>query len=131
MEYKKGSENKVANALSRSPDLPPQADLQKISCLFLLSVPDSTRLNIVKDSYSQDQGLQQLIQSIQVSPAPKGFTWQNGLIFYKGGFFLGLNCPLKSQVLHLVHSSLVAGHSDFLKSFQMAKKEFFLAWYEG
>ena len=61
VEYKKGSENKVVDALSRSPDLPPQADLQKTSCLFLLSVPDSTRLNIVRDSYSQDQGLQQLI----------------------------------------------------------------------
>jgi len=45
-----------------------------------------------------------LIQSIQVGTAPIGFTWQNNLVFYKGRFFLGLQCPLKTQVLQLVHS---------------------------
>lgn len=64
MEYKKGSENKVANALSRSPDLPPQANSQKTWCLFLLAIPDPTWLTILRDKYSQDQSLQQLIQSI-------------------------------------------------------------------
>ena len=42
VEYKKGSENKVADALFRSPNLPPQANLQKTSCLFLLLVLDPT-----------------------------------------------------------------------------------------
>ena len=42
VEYKKGSENKVADTLSRSPNLPPQANLQKTSYLFLLLVPNPT-----------------------------------------------------------------------------------------
>ena len=69
--------------------------------------------------------MQQLIQSIQVGTASKGFTWQNNLVFFKGRFFLGSQCPLKIQVLQLVHSSPVAGHSSFLNSYQRAKREFF------
>ena len=69
--------------------------------------------------------MQQLIQSIEVDTASKGFTWQNNLVFFKGRFFLGPQCPLKIQVLQLVHSSLVAGHSSFLNSYQRAKREFF------
>lgn len=42
VECKKESENKVADALSRSPNLPPQANLQKTSYLFLLLVPNPT-----------------------------------------------------------------------------------------
>ena len=129
VEYKKGMENQVANALSRRSDgvfeLGQQCSSQKSSCLFLLSVPDPTWLTTLKESYIQDQSLQQLIQSIQSSTTPKGFTWQNNLIFYKGRFFLGPGCPLISQVLHHVHNSPVAGHSGFLKTYQRVKMEFY------
>ena len=59
VEYKKGVENKVANALSRRSDYIhvscQQDESSKASCLLLLSVPDPTWLHILKDSYSQDQ----------------------------------------------------------------------------
>ena len=62
VEYKKGVENKVANALSRRSDYIPmscqQDESSKASCLLLLSVPDPTWLHILKDSYSQDQYMQ-------------------------------------------------------------------------
>ena len=47
------------------------------------------------------------------------------MIFHKGRFFLGPLCPLKSQVLQLVHNCPVAGHLGFLKCFQRAKREFY------
>ena len=97
----------------------------KASCLILLSMPDPTWLHILRDSYSENQFMQQLIQSIQAGIAPIGFTWQNNLVFYKGRFFLGPQCPLKTQVLQLIHSSPMVGHSGFLKSYQRAKREFF------
>ena len=129
MEYKKGVENKVADALFRKSDgvyeLDQQGDSLKSSCLFLLSVPNPTWLNTLKESYTQDQSLQQLIQSIQLGTTPKGFTWQNNMIFYKGRFFLGPGCSLFPQVLHLVHNSPVVGHSGFLKTYQRAKREFY------
>ena len=54
VEYKKGVENKVANALSkRSNYMSGQhEEFPKVSCLLLLSVPDPTWLHILRDSYS-------------------------------------------------------------------------------
>ncbi|XP_075655198.1 uncharacterized protein LOC142625421 [Castanea sativa] len=70
VEYKKGMDNKVVDALSRRSDdnseLGQPSDSQKSSCLFLLFVPDPTWLSTLKESYVQDQSLQQLIQSIQL-----------------------------------------------------------------
>ncbi|XP_075645153.1 uncharacterized protein LOC142616170 [Castanea sativa] len=88
VEYKKGVENKVADALLKRSDCIPMSgqheDFPKASCLLLLSIPDPTCLHILRDSYSQDQVIQQLITSIQAGSAPKGFTWQNNLVFYRG-----------------------------------------------
>ena len=46
-------------------------------------------------------------------------------MFYKGRFYINPHCSLKSQFLHHVHNSPLAGHSEFLKSYQRAKKEFY------
>ena len=58
VEYKKGSYNRVANALSRhlafSFELSQSNSNSKTSCLFLLSIPDPTWLSLLKDSYLQD-----------------------------------------------------------------------------
>lgn len=91
--------------------------------MLLLSVPNPTLLDLLRDSYFLDEFVQQLIASIQVGNLSKGFTFQNGLLFYKGRFYLGPSCPLKSQFLHHVHNSPLAGDSGFLKSYQRAKSE--------
>ena len=68
----------------------------------------------------------QLIQSLQSGVAtPKGFSLHNGFLLYKDRFYLGSQCSLKPLVLTHVHSSPVAGHSGFLKSFHRAKQEFY------
>ena len=62
VEYKKGSDNKVADALSRQSEF--QSELSqlsgnpKTSRLFMLSVLDPTWLDLLKDSYSQDVSIQ-------------------------------------------------------------------------
>ena len=56
VEYKKGVENKVADALSRRSDyismFGQHEEFSKVSCLLLLSVLDPTWLYILRDSYS-------------------------------------------------------------------------------
>ena len=74
VEYKTGAEKKVVDALSRRSDYIPMfgqhKEFPKASCLLLLSIPDPTWLHILRDSYSQDQFMQQLIPSIQASSTP-------------------------------------------------------------
>ena len=66
MEYKKGCDNRVADALSRNcqptparstPIPAPTSDL-KASCLMLLTVPDPTWLKVLQDSYALDDSVQ-------------------------------------------------------------------------
>ncbi|XP_075645372.1 uncharacterized protein LOC142616395 [Castanea sativa] len=99
VEYKRGCDNRVADALSRQfrvdSDLPATSFDSRTGCLMLLTVPDPTWLDGLKASYSLDASVQQLIAAIQAGSPPKGFTFQNGLLFYKGRFFVGPSCPLK------------------------------------
>ena len=86
VEYKKGAENKVINTFSRRSNQIPMfgqhEEFPKASYLLLLSVPDPTWLHILRDSYSQDQFMQQLIPSIQAGLASNRFTLQNNLVFH-------------------------------------------------
>ena len=62
VEYKRGSDNRVANALSRKfgtdYDLSTSSYDSKASCLMLLTVLDPTWLDVLKDSYSFDESIQ-------------------------------------------------------------------------
>lgn len=132
VEYKKGVDNKVFDALSRQFEAGSDTSFDRlcgngasVGCLCLLSIPDPTWLLVFKDSYSFDAEIQHIIHLIQSGAPPKGFTFQNDLLFY-----LGFDCPLKVQILQQMHSSPLVGHSCFLKSYQRAKRKFFLAWNE-
>ena len=65
VEYKRGSDNRVADALSRQFgidfNLPASSSDCRTSCLMHLTVPDPTWLDVLKDSYSLDASVQQLI----------------------------------------------------------------------
>ena len=44
---------------------------------------------------------------------------------YKGRFYFGSQCALKPLVLACVHSSSIARHFGYLKSFHRLKKDFY------
>ena len=83
VEYKKGCDNRVADALSRTCGPAPALSTpitasnsdSKASCLMLMTVPNPTWLKVLQDSYALDESVQQLIAAVQAGKPPKGFTF--------------------------------------------------------
>lgn len=90
MEYKKVVDNKVADALSRKPD----SELLAISLL----TPNDSLYEQIKNTWSTDASLQNLITRLQVQPF-KSFTWCNAQLRMKGRLVVGANSHLKKLLL--------------------------------
>ena len=125
MEYKHGNENKAADALSRRLEDLNRLEDSNSTSFFLISLPCSSWLDILRDSYNTDHEYQQLFEALAVEDsALAGFTLHNGLFFfnffliffYKGCIFLSHSSPLKPLVLQHVHNSPCGGHSGYLKT---------------
>ncbi len=85
-EFKKGWDNKVADALSRQSEF--QSDPADIS-ISLISFPTPTWVVDLKSSYQFDQQALDLLGTFQSGAAiPKGFPLQQGLLLYKGRIWL-------------------------------------------
>ena len=125
VEYKKGRENKVADALSRvqsSVDNPsPDASL------YFISFPCPLWLDSLKDSYKSDGGYQDLLFKLVDSnhPPPAGYSLQNGLILYKNKIYLSPTSSLIPLLLQQLHDSPIGSHSGYLKTFHRVKQDFY------
>ena len=99
VEYKKGRENKVTNALPRREELADVTPLNEGS-LFLIYFPFPSWIEESKLSYQLLSKVQKLFQDLQSSSSgPKHFSHHNELIMYKGRVTLGPNCNLIPKVL--------------------------------
>lgn len=86
VQYKKGAENKVADALSRV-----------AHCIELSAISTSTPIWIqeVINSYELDTHAQELLQELAIqSPNTQGFSLQNGLIYKQQQLMVGQNVGL-------------------------------------
>eukprot|EP00267_Zea_mays_P041848 XP_020393779.1 uncharacterized protein LOC103628713 [Zea mays] len=117
IQYRPGSENRVADALSRRAT----ADCQAIS----VSVPQW--LLDVQASYTLDSDAQSLLAKLSLDPnAVPHYTLQNGLLKYKGRIWVGSDDQLKHRILSALHCSPVGGHSGIPVTYCRVKQLF--AW---
>lgn len=110
VEYKKGKENKVADAFSRrltnSVDGVREEVPEVKGVLYSISFPYSSWLQVLKDSYKEDDEYLKLLTIFSTNGlAPAGFSLQNGLFLYKDKVFFSTTSPLKGLVLQHVHGS--------------------------
>ena len=102
MEYKKGKENKVVDALSRAT----HAESLAISCVVPVWIEQVT------SSYTDDTKCQDLLSKLSIDPAAvSSFTLQNGILRYRGKILIGNTGHLKLQLLDSFHKSALGGDS--------------------
>jgi hypothetical protein len=123
IEYKRGKENKVADALSRV--FEELAVLVEATC-SLISFPSLTWLKELKLSYDSDPGTTELLHKLQLGEdVPKGYMLKQGFIMKKGRIFIVKNSPFKGKILDYIHNSPQAGHFGYRKTVQRAKADFY------
>ena len=88
--YKKGLENKVADALSRNPTFNDHS-------LMTIVEAKPSWLTEVTVGYENDKQAQQLLTKLAIQPNFENFTLRDGVIKYKNRVWLGnnANCKLR------------------------------------
>lgn len=117
LQYKKGTDNKVADALSR------------VGHAFELSAISGGTpiwLQEVINSYATDVNAQHLLTELAVvSPNAQGFSLHNGLIYKHQQVWVGNNSALQTRIIAAFHASAVGGHSGIQATYQRVKKLFY------
>jgi hypothetical protein len=114
IEYKKGVENIVADALSQQ-----EPAVSAISCVTPSWITD------VENSYSQDTTYKSIIEQILInSQMLPHYSIHAGVLRYKGRICVGDNADLKKNILTSLHSSAIGGHSGIRATYQRVKKIF-------
>jgi hypothetical protein len=116
--YKQGSENRVADALSRRGS-------SKQVLAISASIPQW--LAPVVASYATDLKAQELITklSLQADSVPN-FTFSIGVLRHKHRIWLGDNKNLHTQIISAMHASALGGHSGAPVTYSRLKK--FFSW---
>jgi hypothetical protein len=114
IEYKKGKENKIADALSRV-----DHSLSAISSVIPTWVAD------IEASYHSDSTYTDLIQYLLVNcEAAPHYTLHSGILRFKGKICISKDDTLKTNILASLHSSVIGGHSGIRATLQRVKRLF-------
>lgn len=118
--YRKGLENRAADALSRRRH-PEDITLNTVTeCQPIW-------LEEVRASYLTNEHTKKLIQRLQQAPDPKGrFSWHDNLLYFRKRIWLGGSAELQQKILSAFHSSKIGGHSGFPATYARIRRLF--AW---
>jgi hypothetical protein len=115
--YKKGSDNRVADALSRRP----HPDLAS----FAISRAQPAWLLTIWDVYQQDATARELLQRLAICTEPdQAFTLRGGVIRKKNRIWLPANTQLQEQIIAAFHASPLGGHSGIPVTLSRLKQLF-------
>jgi hypothetical protein len=117
--YKKGVENRVADALSRHI----HAETEE---LHIISSCRPIWLESVDMGYKNDEEAAEKLSQLAISSPNGNYALHKGLIRYKGRIWIGRNSKLQLDLLHAMHSSPIGGHSGFHATYHHIKHLF--AW---
>lgn len=117
VEYKRGRENKVADALSR---------ISNPEKLMAISTVIPVWIEQVTVSYEHDNKCKDLITKLSIdSQTVTDFSFHNGVLRYKGKVVVRNSGNLKQQLLETFHTSAFGGHSVERATYQRLKLIFY------
>lgn len=115
LQYKKGKENIVADALSRR------------TSLMAISMVTPQWISAVEESYLNNNTCKSLLEKLLLSP--NHFVHQNtlhsGIIRHKGRIYVGKDLALRTKLLTALHASTLGGHSDMKATYHRIKQIFY------
>lgn len=120
IEYKKGSTNQVADALSRHP---------AISVGEVLSITMGTPewLQEIQEGYATDVVTQQMLKLMkQQNNKLKHLVWDGNILRYKQRIWVGGMASMQNKILHTLHAGAIGGHSGIHATLQRVRQLF--AW---
>ena len=116
--YKKGKDNLVVDALSRTFD--------DHASLSAISMPIPNWLQSVQQGYVNDSSLSQIIQQLASNPSlVPHYSWDGSSLRYKGHLVLPQSIHLQQVVCYELHASPSTWHSRFLKTYEWEQRNFF------
>jgi hypothetical protein len=123
IEFKRGRDNKVADALSLQEEKCGSG--QKEFFVSLISFPTPDWITELKSSYQSDQKTLDILVDLQMGTTTScGFSLQQGLLLYKGRLWIVKGSPFQHQILEFIHSNPGIGHSGDHKTLHRAKANF-------
>jgi transposase InsO family protein len=115
--YKPGSDNRVADALSRR--------VHDTPAVLAISACSPQWCQDIIDGYLRDEEAKRLLAKLVVngSSVPH-FSLQDGIIKFKNKIWVGNNQSMHQAILEAIHSSAVGGHSGFPVTYHKLKQLF-------
>ncbi|GJS75913.1 hypothetical protein Tco_0725794 [Tanacetum coccineum] len=105
IEYKRGKDNAVADALSRI-----QGNAQLLN--MLVSTVSSDVHQRIVESWTQYGEIQALIAKLKDGKAcPKHYSWSNNLLTRKGKLVVGNDSGMQHDLIEYFHAGTMGGHS--------------------
>ncbi|CAA7021556.1 unnamed protein product [Microthlaspi erraticum] len=119
IEYKVGSENKVADGLSRI--VHPTTTL-----LMSLTIPTSLQIHDLFKEVDESEEIQKIIRKLAAGETVKpGYGVVDGRLFYNRRLVLPQNSAYIQLILQEYHDSLLGGHSGILKTMKRIQANFY------
>lgn len=121
IEYKKGSDNKVADALSR-------VHQEEGECQALTLI-QPIWISKLQQTYERDNVAQDAIAECVSHPYNLSyFSYAKGLLRHKGRLYVGTHTDFRSKVVAEMHSAIDGGHSGEEVTLQKIRSIF---WWPG